>query len=185
MNVKPNDLPKAASNSPKVEAGVYPGLISLICDLGIQKDKKYDSRGKSDDACTDEDYEIAHKVWFSFTLPTERYEVENNGNTEVRDQVIGVKYTLSNNEKSNLMKMYKAVVKDNRTFGQMLGMPVTVTVGMTNTGNPKVTGVAGPMRGTTVAEPLREPMLVDEGDWDNVDDLDLPEFLKDMIKARQ
>lgn len=186
LNMTPNDMPSSPSSSsaPTLEAGVYPGVISLIMDLGIQKDKKYDSRMKDDDICTDDDYNIGHQLWFSFCLPTERYEVEQDGEVVERDMLIGKKFLLSKSDKSNLIKMYRAVVKDGRTFGQMIGMPVTVTTGLTSGGKAKVVSIAGPMRGTSVGEPLDPPMLVDEDKWNEVDSLNIPEFLKEMIHNR-
>ena len=186
LNMTPNNIPSTGTSStPVIETGVYPGVISMIVDLGIQKNKKFDSKDKPDEVCTNDDYDIAHQIWYSFTLPTERYTVEDSDGNEVeRDAVVGTQYKVSKSDKANLIKMYKAVVKDGRTFGEMLGMPVTVTTGLTSGGKAKVANVAGPMRGTQVAPPLRDPMLVTEDDWDNVDDLDIPDFLKTMIKNR-
>ncbi len=186
LNMTPSSMPSTGSSSaPVIETGVYPGVISLIADLGIQKNKKFDSKDKPDESCTDDDYDIGHQLWYSFTLPTERYLVEDADGEQVeRDAVVGAQYKVSKSDKSNLIKMYKAVVKDGRTFGSMLGMAVTVTTGLTSGGKAKVVNVAGPMRGSQVAPPLREPLLVTEYDWVNVDDLEIPDFLKTMIKNR-
>ncbi len=190
LNMTPNDVPATGSSSaPKIEDGVYPGLISMIVDLGVQKNKKFDSKDKPDEACTDADYDVGHMLWYSFCLPTERYEAEYEGETVERDQVIGKQYKVSKSDKSNLVKMYKAVVKDGRNFGEMLSMPVTITSGTTSGGKPRVDGVAGPMRGSSVGAPLREPILVTDADWEAIDNEadnapDIPDFLKDMIKNR-
>jgi len=184
LNVTPNEIPAEKSTTPVIESGTYHAIISLIVDLGMQKEKIFESKDKPDEACTEEDYKIGHQLWFSFTLPTERYEVEVDGEVFERDQVLGKQYKMSKSDKSNLIIMYKAVVKDGRNFGQMVGMPVTVTTGMTSGGNPKVMSVSSPMKGAVVAAPLVEPFIVDEGEWDNVDELKLPDFLKDMIKNR-
>lgn len=185
LNMNPNDVPATSSSSaPVLEAGVYPGVISLIVDLGIQKNKKFDSQNKPDEQCTDADYDVGHFLWYSFALPTERYEAEYDDETVERDQIIGKQYKVSKSDKANLTIMYKAVVKDGRTFGEMVGMPVTVTSGITSGGKAKVVSIAGPMRGTNVADPIKPPMIVSDADWDNVDDLDIPDFLKEMIKNR-
>lgn len=185
LNLTPNEVPSTGTSStPLLPAGVYPGVISLIADLGQQRDVKFDSQKKSADDLTDADYEQAHQLWFSFALPTERYEVEYDDETVLRDQVIGKMYKVSNSEKANLIKMYQAVVTDGRNFGEMIGMPVTVTTGMTSGNKPKVTGIAAPMRGMTVTDPVREPLLVTQNDWEGVDDLEIPEFIKDLIKNR-
>ncbi len=184
LNLSPNELPMDKSTVEVVEAGVYPAVISLIVDLGIQKQKKFDSKDKPDDKCTQADWDVSRQIWYSFTLPTERFEVETDGEVVLRDQILGKMYKVSRSDKSNLMKMYKSVVKDGRSLGDMVGMPVTVTTGITSGGKARVDNVAPPMRGSSVDAPLNEPMVVSEAHWDTVDDLLLPEFIKEMIKNR-
>jgi len=185
LNMTPNEMPATnTSSAPTIEDGVYPAVISLIADLGVQKNKIYESRGKADDDCTPDDYDIGHQLWFSFSLPTERYTAEYEGEEVTRDPVLGKGFKVSKSDKSNLVKMYTAVVKDGRSFGEMLGMPVTVTTGTTSGGKPKVVSIAAAMRGTSVADPINDLVLVSEDDWDNVDDLAIPDFLKTMIKER-
>ncbi len=186
LNMNPTTTPSSGSGSsaPVLEASTYPGLISLIVDLGVQKNKKFDSRLKDDADCTEDDYDIAHFLWYSYTLPTERYESEYEGELSLRDQVVGEQLRVSSSDKAKLVIRYKAIVKDGRNYGDMLGMPVTVQTGLTSGGKAKVTGVSAPMRGMDVGQPLREPLLVTDEDWDNVDNLELPDFLKNMIKER-
>ena len=182
----PDTTPSTGSGSstPVLEASTYPGIISLIVDLGVQKNKKFDSRAIPDEQCTDKDYDIAHFLWYSYTLPTERYESEYEGEISLRDQVVGEQLRVSSSDKAKLVQRYKAVVKDGRSYGEMLGMPVTVTTGLTSGGKAKVVGVSAPMRGMAVGEPLNPPLLVTDTDYDNVDNLQIPDFIKTMIKER-
>lgn len=186
LNLNPNTTPSTGSGSsaPVLEAGTYPGVISLIVDLGVQKQKKFDSRMKSDDDCTEADYDTGHFLWYSYALPTERYESEYDGEVTQRDQVVGEQLRVSSSDKAKLVLRYKAIVKDGRSYGEMLGMPVTVTTGLTSGGKAKVMSVTAPMRGMAVGEPLRAPLLVTDADYDKLEDLELPPFIKEMIANR-
>lgn len=185
LNITPNEVESTgSSDAPKIEDGSYPAVISLIVDLGVQRQKKFDSKDKPDEACTDADYDEGHQLWYSFCLPTERYTLEGDDGPYERDQIVGKQYKMSRSDKSNLVIMYKALVKDGRTFGEMIGMPCLVNTGTTSGGKTKVVSVNPPMRGMAVGEPLVAPKIVTDEDYDNIDNIDLPDFLKDMINNR-
>ena len=185
VNINTMQVEAAPNTTPMLEPGTYPAVISMIVELGKQRRQKFETLGRKESELTDRDFTTAQYIWVSYTLPTERYTmISDEGEEYERDQVVGEQLKWSTHEKSNLVKRYTAICRDGRDFMDMIGMPVTVTTGLTSGGKPKVIGVSAPMKGTQVAAPLREPLMVQDNQWDQVDDIDMPEFIRKMIKER-
>ena len=185
LNYKPSDVPAAKTDIPAMEEGTYPAVISMIVDLGQQRNLKFDSRKVPEADRTDKDYQVQHKLWFSFAFPTERFELENDeGEITTHDQIKGKALTVSTDSRATLQQLYSAICKKGETYGEMLGMPVSITYGKNQAGNLGIIGISGPMKGTKVDAPLKPLVIVGEDSYDNLDDVEIPEFLKTMIKER-
>lgn len=164
------------SERPPLEGGTYPAIINMLVDLGEQRELKFGSQSE---------YQINRMLWIGTIMPTEEYEVEFDGETFTRYQVLGKQVKFSANEKSNLAVIHRALCDADSPVSDLLGQQSAVVVGHTRTGNPKITNFGKPMKGMSVKLPEGEQLImVDESQWDDIDNVDLPQFLIDKIKDR-
>ena len=185
LSLTPSQVKSKSDSVVRMEAGVYPAVISSIIDLGVQRNIKYDSRKKPESSLTNDDYTEKHELWFSFSFPTERYTVTNDEGEEFEfDPIRGGRFNMSNNKKSKLQKMYTAVVKDGRSYGDMLGMGCTCTFEVNDNGNISLSAVTQPMKGSKLENPLIEPFVVGQDNYDQMEDLGVPEFLQNLVNSR-
>jgi len=178
LNKKLSELSTGGSKieRPKLEAGTYPAIIDLLVDLGVQSVERFEEKGVFDER---------RRIWVGVCFPTETYTIEVDDEEVEYCQVVGKEENLTSGEKANLTKYFNAVCSGDDSIRDMLAKPCTVTVGITSGGKPKIAALSSPMKGTAIKMPKdREPVLVEEGDWDNVDDLNIPDFLKEKIKNR-
>lgn len=157
----------------RIEDGTYGARIQGLVDLGLQK-----TEWKGE---TKENY----KVFITFEFPTERVEVEGVS----RPRWLSKEYTISTHEKSALYGLLKAADPDGKATNKgrhvkgLLGLPVMVEVGSTESGNAKVVNVIKPMKGMAVGE-LENPTTffdldkIDFKVWEK-----LPTWLQDKIKG--
>lgn len=178
LNMRPEDVPSTSGNkAPEIDPGPYPAVITMIADLGVQRKKKFDA--KSEDDTVDE-----HQIWISYAFPTETFTFEDDEGNEVeREQIKGRSYKVSSDSRANLQKVYSAICKNGETYADMLGKTCTVVWGPNQNGTPSIQSVAAPMKGTKV-EAKTNPILVTEDDYDNLEELGVPEFIRKIIASR-
>jgi hypothetical protein len=164
---------KGSKISGRVEDGTHVARVQGIVDLGIQKSEW---KGEIKDV---------QKVFITFEFPTERIEVDGVS----RPRWLSKEYTVSNHEKSALFSLLKAIDPDGKVTNKgrnvkaLLGLPVMVEVGSTETGNAKVVNTIKLMKGMVV-DALENPTTffdidrVDITVWNR-----LPKWLQEKIQG--
>jgi hypothetical protein len=175
-----SETKKAKTTFPRLEEGTYAARIARIIDFGMQyaTDWKTGERKQYDDG----NDVIQHKVWIDFEFPTETIEIDG----EQRPRWQGKEYTVSAHEKAAIQALLKAAdpsgkaTAKGRNVAGLLGLPLMVSIGSTNTNKPKITNVAALMKGMSVPE-LANPTL-----FFDLDEVDLTTFesLPDWMKKR-
>jgi len=79
---------KGSSDFEIIEPGVYQGVCQAVIDLGTQHNQKWG--------------QYQHKVMLTWELPTERIQIEKDGEAQDLPRVISRRFTLSLSEKSLL-----------------------------------------------------------------------------------
>ena len=169
-----NKPSSSSKKFPPMDTGVFPARIVQLIDLGIQESEWQGETKRNP------------KVQITFEFPTETIEVDG----EHKPRWLGKEYTVSMHEKSALAALVssadpsgKATANGSKPEG-LLGLPLSVSVGRTSTGNAKVSGVAGMMKGMQVDELKNPPTFFDlsvKGTWDAFEKL--PDWLKEKIKT--
>lgn len=169
---------KKFNKAPRIEEGTYPARICRLIDLGVQK-----TEWKGEE-------KTAHKILLTFELPTEMIEVQDKeGNKVMKPRWISKDYTVSNHEKSALYAIIKAVdptgeaTKQGRHAKGLLGLPLMINVGSTETGNAKVIGASRLMKGMLVDDLVNEPVYFDLDKPDTALFDTFPDWLKEKIKT--
>lgn len=168
LNGSVKDIP-VGSSAPDMEAGSFPARLVSLIDLGDQDGK----------------FGVKRQIVATFELPTEAYEDEESGETRAR--VLSAFYNVPKrySEKSDLVK-FSAVMTEgpDDQYADFLGRACTVSVSVKDDGKTRIDSVTKPMKGMDVAEPTRELMLVTEEAWDNLENVDIPDWIKEMIQKR-
>ena len=198
MSLDLNSIPSTSTKKDfgRMEDGTYGARIVSVIDLGIQHAKDWktqkhqyhvlDEDGKwakngNDFLFTTEPTEapdLKPQVMITFEFPTERIEI----NDETKPRWMGKEYTLSANEKAGLVKLIAAVKPGTTKLGELINAPCFVSIGSTDKGKAKITGVSAPMKGVVVDD-LENPTTVFSLSDPKVEEWDkIPEFLKKKIK---
>lgn len=178
LNFKETKQPK--KDYGRVEDGTYMARLVQMIELGDHEEQKFQS----------EETVVRSKLWLTFELPTETFEVttEEDG-VVVKPRWISKEITISGHEKSTLVQWVKAldptgeVSKGGRDAVKLLGQPCMVTVGTTSGGNAKITGVAPMMKGMDVPELANEANAFDYDAPDKAVFDKLPAFLQEKIET--
>lgn len=202
------DLNKAGSTEKKdygrVEDGSYPSRIVSVIDIGRQHIKNWQNQKPQYHVLDDdgkwakngnnflfttepEGDELEHpdikpQVMITFELPDETITFETEDGKEERPRWMSKEYTFSNNEKAGLMKLIGAVAPGITQLGDLLNKPCILSVGSTSTGNAKITGVSGPMKGMTVGELQNETILFSFDDSSAEDFNGLQTWIQNKIR---
>ena len=165
------------SKTPRLGEGTYMARISSIVDLGVQP---------MTDWQTHEPTESKPRVLITWTLPTETIERDrDDGTTETLPRVLSKEYTLSNHEKSNIVKLVLALKPDCKVLNEMLDTECMVSVGSTVNDNDKIVSVVKSPKGMTVdALPHGAAFF----DFDNPDEesyMFLPHWIQGKIKEAE
>lgn len=205
------DLNKAGSQEKKdygrVEDGSYPARIVSIIDIGRQHIKDWkvqkpqyhvlDDEGKwakngnnflfttEPDEQEQEHPDIKPQVMITYELPDETITFEKDDETEERPRWMSKEYTFSNHEKSGLMKLIGAVAPGITQLGDLLNKSCILSVGSTSTGNAKITGVSGPMKGMEVGELQNETVLFSFDESTAEDFANLQDWVKNKIRQAE
>lgn len=186
----------------RLDDGAYPARIVQIIDFGDQHMTNYltgnpqyhvvDDKGQwvkdgSNFKMTDtptEAPDIKHMIWINFEFPDETIEIDGND----RPRWYGKEYLFSNNEKSALFKLLKAVdpkgtnADGGRNVRGMLGLPAMVTIGSTGSGKPKIAGVSGVPKGMQVGPLVNDEAFLDLDSTDVDTFFELPSWMQNRIK---
>lgn len=181
----------------QVSPGTYPARISQVIDIGRQHETAWingkavpqyyevGDDGKivkgSDGFAKKTSKEsplpcIQPKVFVTFELPTETINIDG----EDKPRWISKDYNVTN--KGALVKLVTSLKPDASRISDIVGLPCTVTVGQTDTGNSKVASVAPLMKGVSIVEVSKSVVF----DMDNPDTevfFSLPEFLQNKITS--
>jgi len=153
MSLNMSNMKSAKTKAPRIEEGTYMGRFSSIIDLGIQPQTDWQT-GEATDS--------KPRVLITWTLPTETLETEKeDGTVETYARVISKEYTLSNHERSNLVKLVAALKPGLTDLTDLLGEACMVSIGSTINGNAKVTSVVKAPTGMAIDELEREPTYFD------------------------
>lgn len=160
-------------NLGRIDEGTFPARIVQIIDLGIQEDEYLGER------------KVGHKVFINFEFPTELVTVGD----EDKPRWLGKEYTVSLHEKAALTKLVAAAdpegkaTSKGRNMKGLLGLPLMVSIGSTDKGNPKISNVARLMKGLAVGELVNKSIFfdMDEGDVEQFNKL--PQWMQDKIKG--
>ena len=158
----------------RLEASTYPARIVGVIDLGTQR-KEYDGKES-----------FARQVVLQFEFPTETFTTEDG---KLAARTLGAFYTASLNPKATLRKHLeqvrgKAFTHEELTgfdVKNLLGVNVTATVVMNSNGKPKVSNIAGPMKGAAKFDKITEHTFFDLDAYDGAVFETLPEFFKNII----
>lgn len=158
----------------RLEASTYPARIVGVIDLGTQR-REFDNKES-----------FVRQLVLQFEFPTETF-VDQDGKVAAR--LLGAFYTASLNPKATLRKHLEQV--RGKAFTQeelagfdvknLLGVNVTATVVMNSNGKPKISNVAGPMKGSTKFDKITEHVFFDLDEYDAAVYEALPEFFKSII----
>lgn len=173
MSLNLESMQSSRKKAPRIEEGTYMARISSIIDLGIQPMTDYK---------TGDPTESKARALVTWTLPTETVEVErDNGEVETMARVISKEYTLSNDDRSNLMKLITALNPSIKVLSDLLNIESMVSIGSTVNGNAKVTNVVKAPAGMPIEALAREPVFFDF-DAPNREAFDAqPNWIKDKI----
>ncbi len=132
----------------RVPDGTYMARIASIIDLGIQEQTDWKTQEPTDPK---------PRVLVTWELPTETIEVEHNdGEIENMPRLISKEYTLSNYDRSNLMKLISVLKPSLKVLTELLDETCMVNVGSTINGNAKITSVISAPNGMPI-DPLSKP----------------------------
>lgn len=170
LNLGNMKAPKA--KGPRLEEGTYMARLSSVVDLGIQPMTDYQ---------TQEPTAPKPRAILTWTLPTETIDKEDDDGTVTKlPRVMSKEYTLSNHEKSNLMKLIQALNPQVKDLSELLGSACMVGIGSTKTGNAKIASV---MKAPD-SMPIEEVDTLVQFDFDNPDEelfKSLPFWMQEKI----
>jgi len=168
---------------PELEPATYPARIVQVIDMGKQYKTNYKNGNQlyrdSDGNETEEDTGnpiVQPKAWITFELPTETIEIEG----EDRPRWASKEFVISTHEKSALTKVIKAC-GNVKALRELLGKPCMISTDMTSGGKSKIKDVTSLMKGLSVPELSKEPVLFDLDNPDVDVFNSLPQFLKTKI----
>ena len=181
-NVKANENKKFAPQ-PDIEDGNYPARLVQVIDLGLQAQRPYMGEPKPP----------AHDIMFTFEL-VDCFMVDENGE-DIVDKPRWVSFTIPlrhiGNEKAKSTKLANALDPQgllNGDFSKMIGLPLNITIGVTEKAGKKYTNILG----TTAMRPrdaqkcpeLVNPSKLFDLDNPNIEVFNaLPEWLREKIKG--
>lgn len=167
----------ARAKQERIPEGTFIARISHVVDVGVQPQTDYQ---------TGEPTASKPRVLVTWELPTETIKVEHeDGTEEDMPRLISKEYTLSNHEKSNLVKL-TAILKPNlNSLTELLDVPCMVNVGSTKNGNAKVTGVVPCPSGMEVPPLTKEAMFFDFDAPKEDQYVLLPPWLRMKIKGAE
>lgn len=125
-----------------LEEGTYPAILVQVIDLGVQPQEDWKTKKPKPPA---------HKVLFTFELPTETVEIDG----EDKPRWMSKDYTYSFNEKAALSKVVQVLMKDKpkaKALDDLLGAACMLNVGHTASGNAKIAGIVPKIKGMTLPE---------------------------------
>ena len=162
------------SKTPRLGEGTYMARICSIVDIGVQP---------MTDWQTHEPTESKPRVLITWTLPTETVEREQeDGTVENIPRVLSKEYTLSNHEKSNIVKLVMALKPDCKVLNELLDIETMVSVGSTVNDNDKVVSVVKSPKGMTVDALPHPPIFFDFDDPNQENYMFLPHWIQGKIK---
>lgn len=168
LNGSVRDIPTGGT-APELEAMPYPARLISLVDIGKQDGK----------------FGIKHQYVATFELPTESYEEEDTG--ETRTRILSAFYNVPKrySEKSDLVKFCAVMDKTpDDTYADYLGRACMVNVEV-NDGKPRIKGVTKLGKGMDVAEATKETTLVTDEAWGNLDNIDIPNWIKELIQEKR
>lgn len=143
----------ARAKTERIPEDTYMGRIQAMIDLGIQPQTDWQTKEPTDSK---------PRVLITWALPTETLSIEHNdGTVEEKPRWISKEYTLSNHEKSNIVKLIAALKPGCKQLPELLDTPCMVSVGSTITGNAKVTTVSKAPSAMPVPELSEPPYFFD------------------------
>jgi len=166
--------PQAKKKTPRLGEGTYMARISSVVDLGIQP---------MTDWQTQEPVEPKPRVMLTWTLPTETMERElEDGSTETLPRLLSKEYTISNHEKSNIVKLVATLKPGLKVLTELLDLECMVSVGSTVNDNDKITNVVKSPKGMSIDELERDPVTFDYDSPEEEAYLSLPFWMQGKLK---
>jgi hypothetical protein len=164
----------AQAKQERIPEGTFMARISSIVDLGVQPQTDWK---------TGEPTDPKPRVLATWELPTETITVvHNDGTEEELPRLISKEYTLSNYDKSNLMKLLAVLKPTCKSLTELLDIECMVNVGSTVNGNAKIVNVVTPPKGMPVPE-LTKPAAYFDFDQPTEDlFLTQPQWVRTKIK---
>lgn len=137
----------------RLEDGTYLARIVSVVDFGLQPQTDWKTKEPTDPK---------KRIMITFETPDEFITYEDKEGNEVsRPRWISKEYTLSMHEKSALFKLVTTIAPDANSLVELLNVPCMISVGSTDGGNAKITGVNKPMKGAAVGELQNETFHFD------------------------
>lgn len=170
---------KSFAPIPQLEAGTYPAKVAQIVTLGKQYKRNWQTQ--EIETWDDGNLIIQEVMYISFEVEDEYVTIGD----EQQPRWIGKEYTISLHEKSALTALLKMLKQDpSDNLENALGKGVLLTVGATSSGNAKISGVAGLMKGMTVSpvENAEKSFLFDFDEPDATKAALVPNFLRNKMK---
>lgn len=167
------------SNFSPIPEGVHTAQCYAIVDLGVHYSERFDKKSR--------------KVQIMWELPDEQFEHEG----EMKPRVISKEYTLSLNEKANLLKDLQAWRGRAFTEEELQGFDLQNVLGkgcqlqiIHTEKNGKTYGniasIMGLPKGMKLGETINTPIYFDLEDPNALSDMDmLPAWVQDKIKASE
>ena len=172
MSLALEDIKSGGEIDP-IDEGTFPAIIQAVVTYGIQPQTDWKTKAPKPSE---------KRLAISFEFPTEAVEKELEDGTVVNvPRRLTKEYKVSSHKKANLMGLIRAVAPNIKGLDELLGIPVSVTVGRTGTGKAKVAGVASLMKGVDAGELLKGSNLFDFYEPEEEAFKALPSFQQQVI----
>ena len=170
LNVKLKDMPVSAGSEP-LEASMYPARLVGLYDIGDHSSQWGNKR----------------QMVAMFELPTEASEDEDG---TIRPRLLSTFYNLLPyfSAKAKVNELTDSLgLKQSETYADLLGRACQIDViAKTNDGKTvnRIASVSKLGKGMDVAEPMSTLTVVSEESWGNLDNIDMPDWIKEKIGER-
>lgn len=169
LNGSITDLPTNSQEA--LEPAMYPARLVSLVDIGSH----------------DSPWGLKRQIVATFELPTEQGETDEG---EPRARLLSAFFNVPDGytPKAKLVQFVETLQKKaGEPYGALLGRACQIEVtekqvdGKTQNRVGAVTKVG---KGMDVADPISDLLLVSEDSWDNLDNLNVPNWIKEKIEAR-
>lgn len=176
MSFDINDM-AAGSEIDPIEVGNYPAIIQGLVSYGIQPQTDYKTGAPKPSE---------KRLALTIEFPTEVVEKEQEDGTIVKiPRRLTKEFKVSSHKKAGIMILIRSVAPGIENLKDLLGKPVSASVGRTSTGKAKITAIAAPMKGAAAQELLNGTVSFDFYNPDEDSFKSITKWQQDMIVSAE